>query len=960
MNSFGPFRASAVRARSRARLVAGFTACLIALLAAGQAHAEKILGVLIAEDSAEPLPFANIILTRVEGTVESPAGGTFTMEDGSYRLDATPGTYKMMASYIGYNALTVTEVQVAEGKDLTLNLTLAPSAMKDVVEEVEVTAKKIENSETYILQLQKKAAAVQDGISAAQISKTTDSNAADALQRVTGLSVVDGQNVYVRGLGERYSSTTVNGASVGSPEPNKRVMPMDMFAAGLLDNIVVQKTYTPDKPGDFGGGVVDVTTRDFPGTKVWSLSVGSGMNSNTTGKDFYFHNGGDWDFLGFDDGTRDVPDLIPSNHKVVPKSRFFPCETESDDFPYTYCDSTIEKFGESFGQDWKVKNRSSALPQSFSASYGNEVEFRDQPLGFLGSLSYSRGFKTIEKEENNYRDESLSDVTLYDHLRSTASVLWGAIGSVNYRLNDYNSIYLRGMYNRSADDEFHRWEGENIDYGVDYIRQTRFKYVERGILSTSVRGKSLVMPLFGSTLEWKVGYSEATRDEPDRREHLYERQEDGSLELSGRGTALQRYFGSQDESTWDYEANFTVPFSLGDGRESKLKLGALHSARDREFRFRRFGYINPSGQHGIDLSLEPDELLTADNVGGYPTTFRIQEFTQGTDAYNATHDITAGYAMIEQPVGQKVRMTAGARVESSDQRVETFDIFDPAAPDSVGRIDKSDVLPALNVTYQMSDKTNLRAAYARTLNRPDLRELSPFVYNDNGASAWARQGNPDLERAVIDNFDLRWETFIGLGELLAASAFYKSMTDPIEEALLGGQQPVYTPVNSKDAFLYGVELEARVALDRFSGALSSFSASTNLTLIESEAELGDVQNDISTSGTRPLTGQSPYVVNLGLFYSSGEGRTNASLLYTAFGERLRTIGAGSTPDIYERPRQSLDFSLARRFGGLTAKLGVENILDDEHLFEQEGSEETKVVERWKEGRNFSIGFALGS
>ena len=423
MNSFGPFRASAARARSRARLLAGFTACLIALLAAGQAHAEKILGVLIAEDSAQPLPFANIILTRVDGTVESPAGGTFTMEDGSYRLDATPGTYKMMASYIGYNPLTVTEVEVADGKDLTLNLTLAPSAMKDIVEEVEVTAKKIENSETYILQLQKKASAVQDGISAAQISKTTDSNAADALQRVTGLSVVDGQNVYVRGLGERYSSTTVNGASVGSPEPNKRVMPMDMFAAGLLDNIVVQKTYTPDKPGDFGGGVVDVTTRDFPGTKVWSLSVGSGMNSNTSGKDFFYHDGGDWDFLGFDDGTREVPDIIPSDHKIVPKSRFFPCETESEDFPYTYCDSTIEKFGESFSQDWKVKNRSSVLPRSFSASYGNEVEFRDQPLGFLGSLSYSRGFKTVEKEENNYRDESLSDVTLYDHVRSTASVL---------------------------------------------------------------------------------------------------------------------------------------------------------------------------------------------------------------------------------------------------------------------------------------------------------------------------------------------------------------------------------------------------------------------------------------------------------------------------------------------------------------------------------------------------------
>lgn len=955
MTSFGPLRARGSRAAVRPWFV-GTLFLFLALGAAGVARAEKILGVLIAEDSGQALPFANIVLTRVDGAVETPAGGTFTMEDGSYRLEAAPGSYKMLVSYIGYNTLNVAEIEVAAGKDLTLNLTLAPSAIKDVVEEVETTAKKIENSETYILQLQKKAPAVQDGISAAQISKTTDSNAAEALQRVTGLSVVDGQNVFVRGLGERYSQTTVNGASVGSPEPNKRVMPMDVFAAGLLDNIVVQKTYTPDKPGDFGGGVVDVTTRDFPGTRIWNFSVGSSANSNTTGEDFFTYAGGDWDFLGFDDGTRDIPSIVDENKKVAPGSRFG-CENEN--FP-GYCDSTMEHIGEAFSQDWTVKKKSTVLPSSLSASYGNEIFFRDQPLGFLGSFAYSRGYKTVEKEENNYRDFSLSPVTLYEHTRSTASVLWGAIGSANYRLNDYNSIYLRAMYNRSAEDEFHLWEGENIDYGVDAIRQTRFKYVERGILTSSVRGKSLVMPLFGSTVEWKVGYSEATRDEPDRRQHTYELPLGAdAYVLSPRGDGLERYFGSQEESTWDYEANATVPFSLGSGQEAKLKLGVLRSEREREFRFRRFAYQPGSG---LDLTQAPDDLLTPDNIGGWDTTkFRILESTLATDAYDATHEITAGYLMLDQPLGRKLRAILGARVEASDQQVSTYNRFEPEASDSLGQIDETDVLPAVNLTYQLGENMNLRAAYARTLNRPDFREMSPFTYNDGGASSWARQGNIDLERALIDNYDLRWENYLGAGsaELLAASLFYKKMTDPIEEALVGGQQPVYRPVNSEDAFLYGVEFEARLGLQRFSPALASFSGSASLTLIESEATLGDVANDISTSTKRPLTGQSPYVVNFGLFYNAGSGQTNASLLYTVFGERLRTIGAGTTPDIYERPRHSLDFAVGQRLGAVKAKLGIENLLDSDHLFEQEG-EETKVVEKWQDGRSVSLSLSIGS
>ncbi len=967
MSSNGSRTAGGVTDFARGFVRAFLLSVVILSVGAASALAEsKILGQVLSKDSGDPLPFANIILTRVDGTAESPAGGTFTMEDGSYRLDAAPGTYKLLISFIGYNPLTVTDISVTDGQPTTLNLTLAPSVVDSDIEEQVVEAKRVENSETFILRQQKKAAAVSDGISLAQMKKTSDSNAAEALQRVTGLSVVDGQNVFVRGLGERYSSTTINGATVGSPEPNKRVLPMDMFATGLLDNIVVQKTYTPDKPGDFGGGVVDVATRDFPGTRVWSLSVGSGGNSNTTGKDFASYEGGDWDFLGFDDGTRDLPDEIPDD-KVAQCGRF--C---GPDFP-GYPADQIEVFGESFDQVWESKNGNGSLPRSLSASYGNEVFFLDQPLGFLGSFSYSRSFKTIDKEENTFLNETLGAKTLYDLRKSTASTLWGAIGTLNYRLNDYNNIYFRTMYNRSADDEHRTYEGSNFDFGADVLNN-RLQYVERGIFTSSVRGKSIITPFRNSTLEWKVGYSEATRDEPDRRDYVYERDEDNAdapWTLSQRGNAFERFFGEQSEDAWDYEANMTIPLGSSLSRETKLKVGGLYSDKTRTFRFRRFAYQNPSGT-GIDLTQDPEDLLTDENIGTKISQFRLIEFTKGTDNYDASHEITAGFAMLDVPVGEKLKLVGGARVETSKQRVDTFDLFDSDAEPLVGEIDKTDVLPALNATYQLTENMNLRAAYARTLNRPDLRELSPFSYNSYGASSFEEAGNDSLDRALIDNFDLRWENYVG-SEFYAVSVFYKDMTNPIESSLQGGQQPIFVPINADDAFLYGAELEARVELSRLATAgedgsglmhflksrVQETTLNANLTLIESESNLGE-EAGISTSEKRPLTGQSPYVVNLGLFWASEARTTNASVLYTVFGRRLRNIGPGSTPDIYEQPRHSLDLSVGRQFGGVNAKFAVENVLDDEHEFEQEGADRTEITERWKDGRSFSLSLSIGS
>jgi TonB-dependent receptor len=310
--------------------------------------------------------------------------------------------------------------------------------------------------------------------------------------------------------------------------------------------------------------------------------------------------------------------------------------------------------------------------------------------------------------------------------------------------------------------------------------------------------------------------------------------------------------------------------------------------------------------------------------------------------------------MMDVPLSSALRIVTGVRRERSDQAVTTFDRFQPGVGDSVAHLLDTDYLPAVNLTYALGEDTNLRAAFSRTLNRPDLRELSPFAYDTGGRSDPEEHGNPDLERARVENYDLRAEFYPSLEELVAVSGFYKSMERPIEKVMIGGTGQATKPFNAKDGTLYGIEFETRLALSRITSALGSFAANLNVTFVESESNI-DVQDNVGSS-KRPLTGQSPYVVNAGLFFAPAERPLSVSLLYTVFGKRLYALGQAALPDVYERPRHSLDFAASQRFGSVNVKLGLENLLDSKEEFRQ-GSEVTKVAES---GRSVSLSLSTGS
>jgi outer membrane receptor protein involved in Fe transport len=890
-----------------------------------------VVGSVVDAETGKPLAFATVMLTPVEPYPETPEGGVGANSrgDGSYRVFAHPGTYTLQVSYLGYQKMVVKDVVVKAGAFETLNASLTPSAVS--LKTVEVTAKKVHDTEAALLSVQKKAGAVSDAIGAEQIKKSTDSNAAEVLTRVTGMSVVGGRYVYVRGLGERYSMTQVNGSMIGSPEPNKRVVPLDLFPADLLDNVSVQKTYTPDQPGEFAGGIVNVNTRDFPGEKVWSVSFAPGYKGSTTGRAFETYSGrGRWDFLGLSGGSRDLPGVVESwaaHRKVARRSPYDPNGTG-------FSGDSLETMGEAFNRSWSPRRATARPAINFAGSYGDEIDLFGRPLGFIAGVSVNNGLNTSRFSDNSYQgtSESLVPMTSYDGRTSTANSLWGTMLNASYRLGDANMLRLRGMYNRSAEDEVRTYEGDNTDISAR-LRDTRLRYVERGILTSTIGMDHALKALLNSKLQWQVNYSQAQRDETDRRESVYEAplgDAGAEFHLSGR-FPLNRLYSYMDDYDRVYQADWTIPFSQWAHHPSSLKVGYLRKNKDRAMNLRRFIFKTQS----VDLSAPPESLLTNETISGGSGTgqFALEEVTRATDSYRAAQDLDAEYFMVDMPLVPALRLVTGVRWEMSDQRTTTLSPFLSSDSLVVASIKTTDALPSVNLTWSPRPAFNLRGAWSRTVSRPDLRELTPFELTDF-VSGFAESGNPRLKRARIQNEDLRAEFYPSPRELLAVSIFHKHFQDPIEVSI--GNQPALqrVPVNGAGGWVKGVELEARVGLGRVSPSLGSLGLNGNLTLVKSRAKLD--QATWESSRQRPLQGQSPYVANLGLFYNSKSGHDSAALLYNVFGKRLAGIGYVEIPHIYEMPRHSLDATVSHAMGGTRMKLSVENILNNDTRYEQGG------------------------
>ncbi len=903
-----------------------------------------VAGKIVDAANGEPLVGANVLLV-------GKSVGTTTDLDGLYTIrNITPGTYDLQISYVSFTRKVVKSVKLEQGKLTTINVDLQPEAYE--MAEVVVEAASVRNSEAALLALQKKSASVSDAISEEQIKRSPDSDAADAVKRVTGVSVVGGKYTYVRGLGERYSNTQLNNVSIPSPEPEKKVVPFDLFPSNMLQNLVTTKTFTPDQPGSFSGGLVKINTREFPATFTMNAGLSTGFNSLNSSASIPSYKGGSTDFLGFDDGTRSLPSSVPA---MPPSSR--PTASQS-----------AQLLG-LFSNQWTPESGNAPPNLGANLSIGDQFSVGSIPVGYLASLSYSAETSYREKRER-YPTQEIDPATGIAQLKDdytvkqgTNSVLWGALLNLSTRLTDTDKLSIKSMYNRSSDDEARLIDGYSAQGSSSgFYRSTRLQFVGRTIFSSVLSGEHQMKALMDSRLEWRASFSTAERDEPDNRETVYALEQGTGRYFypNNFGSGNGRFFSDLNDKSWSAGFDWTVPVNAL-GENSRVKIGTLADMRTREFSARRFLFsnVNAASQY-----LSPEELFTTENVAAGNIEFL--DATASNDAYDADEATLAGYAMIDMPITEKLRMIAGARYENTSTDVTSFDPFGVTATEDMNAsLDNANLLPAVNLIYSLTPNMNLRAAYSQTIARPEFRELAPFRFDDYRTSTY---GNAALKQTDVINYDLRWEWYPNPGELLAVSAFYKTFIDPIEKVLYPSANNNFViPINANDAQNVGLEFEVRKNLGFALDELEDFNVGMNFTLVQSEIQFRDDERFavraipgleyLSAAGfansQRPLEGMSPYVVNLSLGYSAPTG-TNVMVFFNVLGKRIREVGTSGYDDTYEMARNQFDISIAQKLmDALSLKLSMKNLLDEDYIFRM-GDLETSS---YKVGRSFSLGMS---
>lgn len=915
------------------RLTHVMLTALAALMAAPALSQEtgRVKGRVLDEYNAVTLPGAPV---EVAGT----GVVVFTDVDGVFDISLPAGTHDITVSFSGYNGSSLLGVVVVAGKTTDLTVPLSITTV-ELSEEITVTASEapLATSQAAALLERKRAGSVSDGLAREEMRANADSDASDAMSRVTGVSVVGGQYVYVRGLGERYSNTTLNGSVLPTTEPDKRVVPLDLFPTALLESVKITKSYMPDKPGEFVGGLLEIEPINFPSGPVMSLSFSGGYNSNTTGKDGLSYPGGGLDWLGFDDGRRALPAEIPLDQKVVPTSIL----------GGGFAPSQIQTMGRAFENVWEPQETTGKPDTSFSIMAGNSWD----KLGAVGSVTYSYKNRFRGERQQYYiigsEPDSLIPTNDFDFRYSTYRATLGAIGNLAYRFSGSHRIAWENFFTNSGTDEARTFGGFNIDKGND-VQNQRVYWIQESVLSSKLSGDHFFPGFQNSRVDWRFTYSRAKRDEPDLRENLYDfRSSLGEFEWADESQSGFRMFNDLEDNVYDGALDWTLLFPTA-RRSTLLKVGAQYTRRTRDFLSRRLKF-KPTGIRIVDRTQSPEVIFADENIGPN-ADFQLSEDTRPTDRYDATHNIYAAYAMVDLPITRRLRFVGGARVESSQQEVVTTDPFDPTIGVVPANLDNTDVLPALNLIYQLNADMNLRAAYSQTVNRPEFRELAPFEFTDV-IGGRAVVGNPELRRAKVTNVDLRWEWFpsggAGDGEVVAVSGFWKDFVDPIERVVEATAQFRNSYENAKGATNVGFELEGRKSLGNF--VLVGF----NYTYTDSEIELERGTAQIQTNLNRPLAGQSPHVGNFMLELRNRSRDLFGRVLVNYFDSRIADVGVFGTPDILEEGRTTLDVVVTRTFGAWALRLTGTNLTDEDYLLTQGG----RPFRLYSEGRTISLGLS---
>jgi hypothetical protein len=957
-----------------------------------------IRGTVIDDATGEPM-FA--VTVQLVGT----STGAITDFDGKFEIVAAPGTYDVQASFVSYQTITITGLVVEDGK---VNVIDQIRMKEDVelLEEVVVTAEVIKTTESALLTVKRKSANLIDGISAASFRKIGDSDAAGAVKRVTGVSIEGGKYVYVRGLGDRYTKTMLNNMDIPGLDPDRNSLQIDIFPTNLIDNIIVTKTAVAELPADFTGGIVNIETKDFPDEKILNLSVSVDYNpSMHFNNEFLDYEGSSTDWLGFDTDLRALPENL--------RNREFPNPIDGDP-------NEIAEISNSFSRRLGAEQETNFLDYSVGLTVGDQKTLKNEDkLGYIFAGSYQRNWLHYDDRfYGEWQNSGISSIfelvpaNLQSGTESINSVFLGGLAGVAYKTK-LSKYRLTGMMLQNGESKSGQFfieddpESRAVGKSGYEALSDNLEYSQRTLQNLLLNGEHHFKD-DDWIIDWRLSPTISKLEDPDIRKTAFTFFQGNRLTFnSGAGGVPTRLWRFLDEVNFAGKVDATKRGSLF-GNEAKFKFGYSYLFKERDYEIFQYDvrFQDPTNQP--DWTGDANEVLTDENL--FPNTppgafYRSFTGSPNPNEYNSTIANNAVYASAEFNATEKLKAIVGLRVEDylqkhtgRSQTASTFieSLVDQGVPleEAIRQakesdnpqirvleddivLDATDLFPSLNLIYALQEKQNLRLSYSRTIARPSFKELSFAQIIDpvsnrrfNGALFPIGEWDGNLTETRIDNYDLRWETFQDRGQTISVSFFYKTFERPIELVRVASvvASSEFQPRNVGNGSVLGAEFEFRKSLDLIAPSLTNFSLNGNLTVVESQIDMFDTEferrKDFEKDGenvenTRDMAGQAPYIINIGLQYSSFDNGLDAGLFYNVKGETLTVVGGGIFPDVYSEPFHSLNFNLNKTFGAddrMTLNFSVNNILDDRReQFYQNFNATDQEFDGFSPGVSFGVG-----
>jgi TonB-dependent receptor len=919
-----------------------------------------IIGTVIDGDFNEPLPFANILIKET-GT------GVTSDFDGKYFFELPAGTYSVQFSFVGYETKIITEIEVGIG-EYTITDTVLNSAAEGL-EEVVVTVEAIRNTEASVLEIQRKSASLLDGISEQAFKKIGASTIATAIKSVPGVSLQGGKFVYVRGLGDRYSKSILNGVDIPGLDPDRNTIQMDLFPTSMLSNVLVIKSARADLPADFTGGVIDIITKDFPSKEEFSISLNTAYNPDMHFNDNYLsYSGGSTDFLGFDDGSR--KNTIANSFLGNPfDPRLNPSESGL---------GLVNRISNQFDPQMAPQVSNSGMNYGFGATYGNQFNFENgHSFGVIGSLSYKNQQTVYEDTQDNiYNLSPIKSEFTFEENRIQSGTLGGqniiasGLVGLTYKSNTskykFNGLHIQNGQSTSGSFRQLTRFSDFIDFN-----KYNLEYNERSISNSMFSG----LHNFEESnlkIEWTLSTTLAKVHDKDVRNTTFQ-DEEGIFSFQ-ENTEPKRIWRTLDENNLVVKVDFIKRLEFL-GSDAILKFGVFGSRKERDFSIAQYSvssnYTSESDwdNYGGDPNqlFNPANLIGPNNNDGTyinpQTTIR-----QDANIFNAKQQNFAGYISNEFNFSDRLKSIVGLRFEN----YQVFYTGENSQLDQIyvneNIINKSNVFPSVNFIYGIKENQNLRLAYSLTTARPSFKEASIAEIYDPLSNLFFI-GNINIKPTYIDNFDFRFEAYGENAQLFAVSAFFKSLTDPIEIGFVAASTSNYKPLNLENAKVYGLEFEFRKKLGSWTSRLNNWNLNFNGSYILSQEKYSEdelklrqlsLRNGQKLGNTRPLQGQSPYLINAGIEYNNPNKGLRSRIFYNVQGKTLQVVGDGFYPDVFTMPFHSLNINISKQLNSNTSiSFKATNLLDDdrENLFIG-FNDETETFSFRNIGRTFSIGLTF--